>query len=80
MLGMFYAYTEEYKHNDFFKDKTNLCNMYKIKLRYICCEMNVFFSDLFINHLPKIHRSVLRKVAIDLLYFETFMTSIYEKS
>ena len=29
MLGVFYAYMEEYKHNDFFKDKTNLYKMYK---------------------------------------------------
>ena len=29
-------------------------------------------------HFPKIHRSVLRKLTIDLLYF-SFMTSIYEQ-
>ena len=34
MFGMFYAYAEEYKHNDcIFKDKTNLYNMYKIILK-----------------------------------------------
>ena len=65
----------------FFKDKANLCNMYKIKLhktsksmwpvhihRYVCCEMNVFFN-VFINHFPKISRSIFRKITIDLLYF-----------
>ena len=31
------------------------------------------------NHFPKTHRSVLRKIKIDLLHFEVFMTSIYEK-
>ena len=86
MLGVFYAYTG--KHNDCFL-KTNLYNMYKIKLHetskclagiysYVCCEMNVFF-DFFLNHLPKTHRSVLRKITIDLFIFEMFMTSIYEK-
>ena len=34
MFGMFYAYAEDYKHNDcIFKDKTNLYNMYKIILK-----------------------------------------------
>ena len=28
--------------------------------RHVCCEMNVFFFDVFIDHFPKIHRSVLR--------------------
>ena len=38
------------------------------------------FYDVFINHFPKIHRSVLRKVTIDLLYiFEMFLMSIYGK-
>ena len=33
MSGVFYAYTEEYKHNDLFsKDTTNLYNMYKMKV------------------------------------------------
>ena len=51
--------------------------MYKIKLhktsncdhiyRYACYEM--FFFDVFINHFPKINRSALRKMTIDLLYF-----------
>ena len=27
------------------------------------------FSGIFMNHFPKIHRSALRKIAIDLLYF-----------
>ena len=36
--------------------------------RYVCCEMKCFFK-VFMNHFPKIHRSVLRKIAIDLLYF-----------
>ena len=31
------------------------------------------------KHFLKIHRSALRKIAIEILYFETFMTSIYEK-
>ena len=28
-----------------------------------------FFFDVFINHFAKIHRSVPRKIIIDLLYF-----------
>ena len=51
MLGVFYAYTEEYEQND---KAANLHNMCKTKLRKtskclwpvdmdVCCEMNVFF-------------------------------------
>ena len=39
----------------------------------------MFFFNVFINHFPKIHRSVLCKITIDLLYFEMFVTSIYEE-
>ena len=76
---MFYVYTEKYKHNEFFKDKTNLYNMYKIKLHKTskCLwppykhmfVVESFFFDIFINHFPRIPRSVLRKITIDLLYF-----------
>ena len=45
--------------------------------RYVCCEVNVFFFDVFINNFPRIYRSVIRKITIDL--FETLMTSVYEK-
>ena len=38
------------------------------RFRYVCCEVSVFF-DVFMNHFPKIHRSVLRRIAIDSLYF-----------
>ena len=88
---MFYAYMEEYKHNDcFFKDKTNLYNMYEKKLyktlKYLWpvhidmyfLKWMVFF-DVFINHFLKIHRSFLCQITIDLLYFKKFLTSIYEK-
>ena len=37
--------------------------------RYVCCEMKFFVFDFFINHFLKIHRGVLCKIAIDLLYF-----------
>ena len=43
--------------------------------RYVCCEMNVFF-DVLINHFSKIHRSVLRKIRIDLLLYR----DVYEVS
>ena len=46
-------------------------NMFVVKL--------MFFFDFFLNHFPKTHRSVLRKITIDLFIFEMFMTSIYEK-
>ena len=36
--------------------------------RYVYCEMSDFLA-FFINHFPKFHRSVLHKIAIDLLYF-----------
>ena len=37
--------------------------------RYVCYKMNIFFSNLLINHLPKIYRSILHKITVDLLYF-----------
>ena len=89
MLGLFYAYTEKYKHNDSFlktKQTFALCSKYNfIKLqnvcdpyiyRYVCGEMTVFFFEFFINHFQEIHRSVLRNIAINLFMFENFMTSI----
>ena len=40
-----------------------------------------FFFDVFINYLPKIHRSVLHKIAIDLLYFwDVYDVSLWEKN
>ena len=39
-----------------------------VDIRYVCYVMNIFF-DIFINYFPKIHRSALRKITIDLLYF-----------
>ena len=63
----------------FFEDKTHLYNMCKIKLHKtskclgpIYIDMFVMkwgFFDVFINHFAKIHRSVPRKITIDLLYF-----------
>ena len=43
----------------------NLRNYFRITLAHI--------------NFPKIHRSVLRKTAIGLLYFEALLTSIYRK-
>ena len=61
------------------KTSKSLCpNIY----RSVCCEMNVvvFFLEVFINHLPKIHRSVLRKITIDLLYFwDIYDVNLWEK-
>ena len=37
--------------------------------RFVCCEMNVFFFDVFMNHVPKIRRSVLCKITVDLMCF-----------
>ena len=46
---------------------------------YVCCEMNDFFN-VFINHFPKIHRSVLHKITIDLFYFwDTYDVNLWEK-
>ena len=39
--------------------------------------MNGYFFNVFKNHFLKIHRSVLHKITIDILYFEMFMTSVY---
>ena len=66
--------------------------MYKIKLHKtskclwpIHIDMYVVkwmgFFDVFINHFPKIHRSVLRKIAIDLLYFwDVHDANLWEKN
>ena len=66
----------------FFKDIANLYNMYKIKFHKtskclwpVFIDMFVgklllfFFFEVFINHFPQIHKSVLHKITIDLLYF-----------
>ena len=45
-------------------------------MKFIC---HVTSRNRMVRHFPKIHRSVLRKITIDLLYLETFMASIYEK-
>ena len=48
--------------------------------RYVCCEMKCFFKVL-INLFPKIHRSVLCKIAIDLLYFwDVYDVSLSEEN
>ena len=86
---MFYAYAEEYKHNDCFlrqnkllqyvQNKTSKClwsvyiDMFVVKWMY--------FLYVFINHFPKIHRSVLSKITIDLLYFwGIYDVNLWEKN
>ena len=59
-----------------------LYDMYKIKLHktskcllplyidmFVLKWVFFFFFDVFINHLSKIHRSVLCKITIDVFYF-----------
>ena len=86
MLGVFFTYMEEYRHNDYFFKTANLYNMYKVKLQkmyvthiytYVCFE--IFFFNVFIIHFLKILRSVLRKIAIDPLYLWDVSDIIYEK-
>ena len=49
MLGVFYANTEDYKHNDcFLKDKANLYNMYKIKLHETSKCLLPVYTDMFV--------------------------------
>ena len=51
MLGVFYAYREEYKHNDcfFYKPSQYVYKISNFKMsvtrmcRYDCCEVNAFF-------------------------------------
>ena len=78
----------------FFKYKTSLYNMNNIKLHktskclwtvhivmYVVKWMGVFFFNVFINHFPKIHRSVLCKIAIDPLYFwDIYDINLWEKN
>ena len=66
--------------------------MYKIKLHKtskflwpILIDMYVVkwmvFFYVFINHFPKIHRSVLHKITIDLLYFwDVYDANLWEKN
>ena len=49
--------------------------------RYVCWEMNAFFFNVFLNHFRKIHRSVFRKIAIDLLHFwDVYDVNLWEKN
>ena len=93
-LGVFYAYTEEYKHSNCFfkiqnkplqyvqhKTSQNFKMSVNCTYRYVCCEMNGLFFNVFINHFPKIHRSVLCKIAIDPLYFwDIYDIYLWEKN
>ena len=47
--------------------------------RYACCEMNVFFFNVFINHFQKIHRNVLHKITIDLLFLRSLLCQSMRK-
>ena len=47
--------------------KTSKC-LWRVYIDMFVVKWNVFFK-VFINHFLKIHRSVLRKITIDLLYF-----------
>ena len=49
-----------------------------ILYKYVCYEMNVFFQ-CFHNHLPKIHRSFLHKIKIDILYWDVYDVNLWEK-
>ena len=41
----------------------------------------MFFFDVFLNHFPKIDRSVLHKITIDLLYFgDVYDVNLWEKA
>ena len=40
-----------------------------IKPRYVCCEINVFFFNIFINHFRKIHDSDLQGIRPTLKYW-----------
>ena len=75
---MFCAYKKEYKHNDCVLEtkqtsaiklhKTSKC-LWPVYIVLFLVRWMSFFFEIFINHLPKIHRNVLRKIVIDLLYF-----------
>ena len=65
--------------------------MYKIKLHKtlkclwpIYTDMSVmkwmFFFNVFVNHFPRIHRSALLKITIDLFYFwDAYDVNLWEK-
>ena len=86
---MFYAYTEEYKHNDCYKDKANLYNMYKIKLHKTSKCLWPVYTDMFVvrwmSFFQRFHKSlsenVLCKMTIDLLYFRgIYDVNLWEKN
>ena len=93
MLEVFYAYKEGYKHNDCvlktkqsfaicakqnFIKRQNSCDSVYIDLFVV--KWMFFFSEVFINHLPKILWSVLSKITIDLSYFwNVYDINLWEK-
>ena len=90
MLGVFYAYTEEYEHNDCFLKTKPTFTTCKLNFRKLQCLWPVdihmlavkwmFFFNVFQNNFQKIHKSVLHKIKIDLLYFwDGYDINLWEK-
>ena len=80
MLGVFYAYIEEYKHNDCFlsqgkplqyiQNKTSW--NFKISVTaYIIFAVKwmLLFFNIFINYFPKIYHSILQGISPTLIYW-----------
>ena len=88
---MFNAYMEEYKHNACFlktKQTFTICTKENvIKLQNVCnpfyrCLLwnEYFLFNVFINHFLRIHRSVLLKITIGLLYFrDIYDVNLWER-
>ena len=93
MFEVFYAYTEEYKHNECFlktKQTFAICTKYNfVRLQNVCdlyietCMLwnELLLFDVFKNHSPKIHSSIFRKITIDLLSFwGVYDVNLWEKN
>ena len=59
--------------------KTSKC-LWPVYIDMFAMKWTSFFFDVFINHLPKNHRSVLLKITVDLVYFwDIYDVNLWEK-
>ena len=81
-ISSYYLFLMQNKPSQYVQNKTsqNFKMSVTHRYRYVCCEMNVFFSRCFHNHFQKTNRSVLCKRTTDLLYFwDVYDINLWEK-